>query len=100
MTARRPAAQYAPVDDIQVEEIRRWASGLTNDPRAEVKAAARAIQLLSDDLLAARSQLHEERMIREALEARDGQDEDRDVAPHLLARVRALLGPRSPRQQD
>jgi hypothetical protein len=59
------------MDDSQVEELRRWAVGLSNDPRPEVKAAAKAILMLTDDLRAARSQLWEERMIREALEARE-----------------------------
>jgi hypothetical protein len=59
------------MDDSQVEELRRWAVGLSNDPRPEVKAAAKAILMLTDDVRAARSQLSEERMIREALEARD-----------------------------
>ena len=86
------------VDDAQVEELRRWAAGLAADPRPEVKAAARAIQLLSDDVLAARSQLLEDRLIREALEASDGTAAPGEVAPHLLARVRAILRP--PLSQD
>jgi hypothetical protein len=84
------------MDDAQVGELRRWAAGLAEDSRAEVRAAAKAIQLLSDDVLAARSQLLEERLIREALESRDVGEagEPVEVAPHLLDRVRGLLRPR------
>jgi hypothetical protein len=78
-----------PVNDGQVEELRRWADGLAKDGRPEVRAAARAILLLSEDLLAARSQLFEERMIREALEHRMA-DED-NLSEDLRARLLALL---------
>jgi hypothetical protein len=86
------------VDDAQVDELRRWAAGLSEDSRPELKAAARAIHLLCDDVLAARSQLLEERLIREALEAQDDEQES-EVGPHLLARVRSLLGPRVSREE-
>lgn len=85
------------MDDGQVAELRRWADGLSTDPRAEVKAAAKAILLLADDLEAARSQLLEERLIRQALEASeaeggaaadDGSAED--VQRDLRARLRSL----------
>lgn len=82
------------MDDAQVAELRRWAVGLSSDSRPEVKAAAKAILLLSDDLLAARSQLLEERLIREALEARDAAEDaagSQPVARELLLRVRSLL---------
>ena len=80
------------VDDSQVEELRRWAVGLSNDPRPEVKAAAKAIDLLSDELLAARSQLLEERLIRQALESRDEEEALQNGVGHdLIARVRALV---------
>jgi hypothetical protein len=85
------------VEDGQVEELRRWATGLATDSRPEVKAAAKAILLLADDVLAARSQLLEERMIRQALEAREGDDasaaESAGAVPSrdLLERARALL---------
>ena len=86
------------MDDAQVAELRRWAVGLSSDGRPEVKAAAKAILLLSDDLLATRSQLLEEQLIREALEARDaGEDaaesaaSSQPVARELLLRVRSLL---------
>ncbi len=81
----------ADVDDGQVDELRRWAQGLSTDPRAEVKAAAKAITMLADDLEAARSQLLEERMIREALESRLADEEaaemERDLRTRLLARL-------------
>ena len=85
------------MDDVQVEELRRWAKGLSTDTRPEVKAAAKAILLLSEDVLAARSQLFEERLIREALEAREAIAEGRlangsaGVHRDLLQRVRTLL---------
>ena len=90
------------MDDDQVEELRRWAKGLSTDPRPEVKAAAKAIALLSEDVLAARSQLLEERLIREALEAREAAEaESADgaatVARDLVERARALLHRRAAR---
>jgi hypothetical protein len=39
------------VDDEQVGELRKWAKGLVEDERPEVRAAAKAILLLADDLL-------------------------------------------------
>ena len=85
------------MDDAQVEELRRWAKGLSTDLRPEVKAAAKAILLLSEDVLAARSQLLEERLIREALEAREDAGEAQPAngsaaaERDLLERVRTLL---------
>jgi hypothetical protein len=76
------------VDDGQVEELRKWAIGLSADGRPEVRAAAKAILLLADDLIAARSQLLEERLIREALEA---QEDDVDLARALAGRLRGLI---------
>ncbi len=81
----------ADVDDGQVDELRRWAQGLSSDPRAEVKAAAKAITMLADEIEAAKSQLLEERMIREALESRLAEEEaaemERDLRTRLLARL-------------
>jgi hypothetical protein len=59
-----------------------------------VRAAAKAILLLADDVIAARSQLLEERLIREALEARQ-EDLDRD----LLGRLRGLIRRPGTRQE-
>ena len=93
------------VESGQVEELRRWAKGLATDGRPEVQAAAKAITLLADDLDAARSQLFEERMIREALEANETEDAATadgatpdDVERDLRTRLRALLHPRLSRQ--
>jgi hypothetical protein len=77
------------VDDAQVAELRRWADGLGKDGRPEVRAAAKAILLLSDELLASRSQLFEERLIKEALEGRLAEDDN--LPEHLRSRLRALL---------
>ena len=90
------------MDDAQVEELRRWAKGLSTDTRPEVKAAAKAIFLLSEDVLAARSQLLEERLIREALEAREAAAESpvngsAGMQRELLQRVRTLLHRRAAR---
>ena len=56
-----------------------------------MKAAAKAITMLADGLEAARSQLLEERMIREALESRLAEEEaaemERDLRKRLLARL-------------
>jgi hypothetical protein len=78
------------VEDGQVEELRRWAKGLRRDGRPEVRAAAKAIQLLCDDLLATRSQLLEERMIRQAFEERFAA-EDENLPEDLLTRLRIFL---------
>lgn len=86
------------VEDGQVEELRRWAQGLSTDTRPEVQAAAKAITMLADDLGAARSQLLEERMIREALEANQGEDGGSAEIEHdLRARLRSYLHPRASR---
>ena len=77
------------MDDGQVEELRKWALGLSGDGRPEVRAAAKAILLLADDLIAARSQLLEDRLIRGALEAQ--QDAGSDVTRDLLGRLRGLI---------
>jgi hypothetical protein len=79
----------APVDDAQVAELRRWAEGLGKDGRPEVRAAAKAILLLSDELLASRSQLFEERLIKGALEERLAGDEN--LPEDLRGRLRALM---------
>ena len=90
------------MDDAQVEELRRWAKGLSTDSRPEVKAAAKAIFLLSEDVLAARSQLLEERLIRKALEDREAAESQAEgdsaaVTHDLLKRVRLLLHRRTAR---
>lgn len=92
------------MDDDQVGELRSWAAGLTTDTRPEVKAAAKAILLLAQDLEAARSQLLEERLIREALEAsreepgaESASDEEIDL--DLRARLRGYLVPRRTRRE-
>jgi len=71
------------VDDEQVEELREWAKGLAEDERPEVRAAAKAILLLADDLLAARSQMLEDRWIKQALE-----EQQATVERTLLDRLR------------
>jgi hypothetical protein len=94
------------VDDGQVDELRRWAQGLSTDSRPEVQAAAKAITMLADDLDAARSQLLEERMIREALEANEPSEDSSedtassdDVERDLRTRFRSYLQPRLSRRQ-
>jgi hypothetical protein len=59
------------LDDDQVAELREWAKGLAEDDRPELRAAAKAILLLANDLLAARSQLVEDRWIKQALEEQE-----------------------------
>jgi hypothetical protein len=88
------------MDDSQVEELRRWAVGLSNDARPEVKAAAKAILMLTDDVRAARSQLWEERMIREALEAREAAAEaapaiERDLFRRVGSSLARRIRPQS-----
>ena len=80
------------VDDEQVGELRKWANGLAEDPRAEVRAAARAILLLADDLMAARSQLLEDSWIKQALE-----EQQASVNETLLNRLRGLVRARTNR---
>ena len=57
------AVENVAVNDEQIEELRRWATFLSADERPEVRAAAKAILLLVDDLAAAKSQLAEERLM-------------------------------------
>lgn len=90
------------MDNGQVGELRSWAVGLSTDSRPEVQAAAKAILLLADDLEAARSQLLEERMIREALEAsrsleevEDEREVEAEIGPDLRDRLRGYLPRRS-----
>ena len=71
------------VDDEQVAELREWAAGLAEDERPEVRAAAKAILLLANDLLAARSQMLEDRWIKQALE-----EQQASVERTLLDRLR------------
>lgn len=78
------------LDDDQVEELRKWASGLSDDARVEVRAAGKALLMLANDLQAARSQLFEERLIRQALEERALQEEarsQRTLFPELMTRI-------------
>lgn len=76
------------VDDEQVEELRGWATGLAEDERPEVRAAAKAILLLANDLLAARSQMLEDRWIKQALEEQQVSVE-RTLLDRLRRRVQA-----------
>ena len=71
------------VDDEQVAELREWAAGLAEDERPEVRAAAKAILVLANDLLAARSQMLEDRWIKQALE-----EQQASVERTLLDRLR------------
>jgi hypothetical protein len=77
------------VDDEQVAELRRWAAGLAEDERPEVRAAAKAILLLANDLLAARSQMLEDRWIKQALEEQQASVEG-TLLDRLRRRVQAL----------
>jgi hypothetical protein len=77
------------VDDEQVTELREWATGLAEDERPEVRAAAKAILLLANDLLAARSQMLEDRWIKQALEEQEANVE-RTLLNRLRRRVQAM----------
>jgi hypothetical protein len=77
------------VDDERVEELRGWATGLSEDERPEVRAAAKAILLLANDLLAARSQMLEDRWIKQALEEQQASVE-RTLLNRLRRRIRTL----------
>jgi hypothetical protein len=70
----------------QVAELQEWAKGLADDERPEVRAAAKAILLLADDLLAARSQLLEHQWIKQALE-----EQEDSIEQTLRHRLRRLL---------
>ena len=76
------------VDDEQVAELRAWATGLADDERPEVRAASKAILLLASDLLAARSQMLEDRWIKQAL-AEQNATVERTLLDRLRRRVRA-----------
>jgi hypothetical protein len=80
------------MDDRQIEELRKWAVGLVADDRTEVKAAAKAILLLTDDLQAARSQLGENNLRSGVSEAaladvEAGPQTGRDRGDRLRARL-------------
>jgi hypothetical protein len=48
--------KLVPVNDEQVLQLRRWAERLATDQRAEVRAAGKAIVLLTDEVKALRAQ--------------------------------------------
>jgi hypothetical protein len=79
----------------QVAELQDWAKGLADDGRPEIRAAAKAILLLADDLLAARSQLLEHEWIKQALE-----EQEATIEQTLRHRLLRLLGPRESRSED
>ena len=87
------------MDDGQVEELRRWANGLATDLRPEVQAAAKAITMLADDVNAARSQLLEERLIRQALESNQVEKDAAELEQDLRSRLRARLSRRDDAKQ-
>ncbi len=74
------------LEDDQIEELRGWAKGLAEDQRPELRAAARAILMLADDLLAAHSQLLEDRWIKQALE-----EHEASMERTLRRRLRRLV---------
>src|SRR5687768_3357744 len=47
--------KLVPVNDEQVLQLRRWAERLATDQRAEVRAAGKAIVLLTDEVKALRA---------------------------------------------
>ena len=73
------------LDHDQVAELQEWAKGLAEDERPELRAAAKAILLLADDLLAARSQLLEHHWIKQALAEHESSIEH--TLRHRLRRV-------------
>lgn len=76
------------LEDGQVAELRQWAMGLAEDEHPEVRAAAKAILLLANDLMAARSQMLEDRWIKQALEEQQASVE-RTLLTRLRRRVQA-----------
>jgi hypothetical protein len=83
------------LEDDQIEELRRWARGVAEDTRPELRAAAKAILLLADDLLAARGQLLEYRWIKWALE-----EHEADMERTLRNRLRRLVHARNRSEAD
>jgi hypothetical protein len=83
------------LEQDQVEELQEWAKGLAGDERPEVRAAAKAILLLADDLLAARSQLLEHQWIKQALE-----EQENSLEQTLRQRLRRFLGARDTGTDD
>jgi hypothetical protein len=79
----------ALLEDGQIAELREWASGLAEDERPELRAAAKAILLLADDLAAARSQMLEDRWIKQALEEQEGMERTLRQRLRRFARTRA-----------
>ena len=78
------------LEDGQIAELREWATGLAEDEHPEIRAAAKAILLLANDLVAARSQMLEDQWIKQALE-----EQQATVERTLLGRLRRLAGTRS-----
>jgi len=74
------------LDVEQITELREWAKGLAEDDRPELRAAARAILLLAEDLSAARSQLLEDAWIKQALD-----EQQANLDGSLLYRLRRLV---------
>jgi hypothetical protein len=94
--SRCAGADIQPVvlDHEQIGELREWAKGLAEDERPELQAAARAILLLADDLVAARSQLLEHEWIKQALADHESGVELDHTLRH---RIRHILGARKNR---
>jgi hypothetical protein len=88
------------LDDGQVEELRKWAVGLSDDARPEVRAAGKALLMLAGDLQAARSQLLEERLILRALEERTQQEEPQPQSGLISDLMRRLSRRRRIREGD
>ena len=82
------------LDHAQIAELREWAKGLAEDERPQVHAASRAILLLADDLVAARSQLLEHDWIKQALA-----DHETGLEKTLRHRLRHVLGVRKSRAE-
>ena len=78
------------MDDEQILELRSWAQRLASDDRADVRAAAKAIVMLSDELTALRAQ---QRLENDTLEAAPD-SEPADVDSSLRARLRSFVGAR------
>jgi hypothetical protein len=68
----------------RLRSFRSGANGLAEDERPEVRAAAKAILLLANDLLAARSQPLKDHWIKQALEEQQATVERTGVAPNEI----------------
>jgi hypothetical protein len=97
--------EKAGLDDDKLSMLAKWAAGLRDDPRAEVAAAGRAIEMLIDEVERLQVLIWERRLdtgetaglaqIWQGAEAPDGDDVSQTLRDRLRNRARTALRPRA-----